>query len=147
MGDLEAEQRRFLRQAIFAVDEIHCTACSASVAAVLQRISGVVAAKASALQHSAEATFDSREADTDMILGALSKAGFPSTLTSVEKLDKDVVVKFRIEGMTCSTCSGAVESVFASIIGVRHASVSLTLQEAKVEFDAELTNEVSYMKY
>lgn len=142
MGDLEGEQRRFLRHAIFAVDGMHCTACSASVAAILQRVPGVVAAKAAALQHSAEATFDSREAEISTLLEALNHAGFPSKVSSVEKLEKDLIVKFRIEGMTCSTCSGAVESVLASIAGVRHASVSLTLQEAKVEFDPDLTNEV-----
>lgn len=36
--------------------------------------------------------------------------------------------RFRIEGMTCSSCSGAVESTLAGLPGVAHAAVSLTLQ-------------------
>jgi copper chaperone CopZ len=47
-----------------------------------------------------------------------------------------------VDCMTCSSCSGAVESALAATQGVKHASVSLTLQEAKVEYDPELTDEV-----
>ncbi|KAI7843072.1 hypothetical protein COHA_003243 [Chlorella ohadii] len=43
--------------------------------------------------------------------------------------------------MTCSSCSGAVESTLAGLPGVAHAAVSLTLQEAKVEFDPQLLDE------
>lgn len=44
--------------------------------------------------------------------------------------------------MTCSSCSAAVEGALAGAPGVRHTAVSLTLQEAKVEYDAEETDEV-----
>jgi Cu+-exporting ATPase len=57
-----------------------------------------------------------------------------------------VVGKFRIEGMTCSTCSGAVESALAAMPGVKRALVSLTLSEAKVEFDPGLTDETALLR-
>lgn len=50
--------------------------------------------------------------------------------------------RFRVEGMTCSSCSAAVESCLAALPGVRHAAVSLTLQEAKVEYEAREVDEV-----
>jgi copper chaperone CopZ len=44
--------------------------------------------------------------------------------------------------MTCGSCSSAVEGALAASPGVHAAVVSLTLQEARVEFDAALTDEV-----
>jgi Cu+-exporting ATPase len=147
MADLEGEQRRFLRRAAFSVDGMHCTACSGSVAAALQRVPGVMAAEAAALNHSAAATFDSRQTTTAVLLSALADAGFPSHVNSETLLQPDTeTVRFRIAGMTCSSCSSAVESALAATPGVRHASVSLTLQEAKVEYDPELANEVELLQ-
>jgi len=143
MADLEGEQRRFLRKAIFAVENMHCTACSVSVESTLRHSPAVVVAQASALHHSAEATYDSREVDAAALVTLLDKAGFPSSITKDEALEPSTqFARFRIEGMTCSTCSGAVESALAGNAGVKHASVSLTLQEARVEYNPDETNEV-----
>lgn len=143
MADLEGEQRRFLRRASFAVEGMHCVACSNAVEETLRRVQGVAAAQASALKHVAEATYDPRTAQLESLRSALSNAGFPAQVTEDVPLQPDTIVsKFRVEAMTCSTCSGAVESALAATQGVKHASVSLTLQEAKVEYDPELTDEV-----
>jgi P-type Cu+ transporter len=141
--DLEGEQRRHLRKATLSVEGMHCTACSGSVEAALRSVPGVATASASALNHSAEATFDERQATSRALETALNSAGFPGRVIKEEVLGQATqVLKFRVEGMTCSTCSGAVESAFAATSGVVHASVSLTLQEAKVEYDPELVSEV-----
>lgn len=50
--------------------------------------------------------------------------------------------RFRVEGMTCSSCSAAVESAVAGLPGVRHAAVSLLQAEARVEYDEGVTDEV-----
>jgi len=147
MADLEGEQRRFLRRAVFSVNGMHCTACSGSVSAALRRVPGVMAAEAAALNHSAAATFDSRQTTTADLLSALDAAGFPSQVNSETLLQPDTeTVRFRISGMTCSSCSGAVESALAATPGVLHASVSLTLQESKVEYDPELATEVELLQ-
>lgn len=50
------------------------------------------------------------------------------------------VVRLRIEGMACAGCSSSIESCLAGIAGVRRAAVSLTLSEARVEYDPALAN-------
>ncbi|KFM25042.1 putative copper-transporting ATPase HMA5 [Auxenochlorella protothecoides] len=50
------------------------------------------------------------------------------------------VVRLRIEGMACAGCSSSIESCLAGIAGVRRTAVSLTLSEARVEYDPALTN-------
>ncbi|KAL4443875.1 hypothetical protein ABPG75_011612 [Micractinium tetrahymenae] len=51
------------------------------------------------------------------------------------------LARFRVEGMTCSSCSAAVESAVAGLPGMRHAAVSLLQAEARVEYEEDLTNE------
>jgi copper ion binding protein len=142
--DLEGEQRRFLRRAVFAVEGMTCAACSGAVETALRTAPGVAAAQASALAHSAEASFDERATTAAALIAAVVDAGFGCTLRSEEALQPPrQLARLRVGGMTCSSCSSAVESALAATPGVRHAVVSLTLQEAKVEFDPEVTNEVS----
>lgn len=47
-----------------------------------------------------------------------------------------VVARFRVQGMTCSTCVGAVEHALAGVRGVRKATVALATAEAEVEYDS-----------
>lgn len=49
-----------------------------------------------------------------------------------------------MEGMTCSSCSAAVESAVAGLPGVRHAAVSLLQGEARVEYEEGTTDEVRW---
>lgn len=48
----------------------------------------------------------------------------------------------QIGGMTCSSCSNAVETALKRVPGVRHAHVALVTQEARVEYDPSLVQEV-----
>lgn len=52
-----------------------------------------------------------------------------------------VVTQLQIGGMTCSSCSNAVETVLKSMPGVRRAHVALVTQEARVEHDPLLIQE------
>ena len=52
------------------------------------------------------------------------------------------VAKLQVLGMHCSACSTAVEKALTGILGVGHATVSLTLQQAEIEYDATLTSVV-----
>src|SRR5205823_4593053 len=45
-----------------------------------------------------------------------------------------VVARFRVQGMTCSTCVSAVEHALAGVRGVRKAAVALATAEAEVEY-------------
>lgn len=143
MADLEGEQGRHLVRAFLAVEGMHCTACSSTVEAALKRLPGVVDAQVSSLNQSGEVTFDRRQAAAADLLQAVEESGFKATLRSEEPLQPSTqLARLRIEGMTCSSCSSAVETALAETVGVRHAVVSLTLQEAKVEFDPEEVEEV-----
>lgn len=143
MGDLEGEQKRFLRRTTLAVEGMHCTSCSLAIEKALNSLEGVVTAQASVLQHSAEATYDPRTVTVAEVMKAITDCGFQAKVVEDVQLQPNYSIsKFRIEGMTCSSCVGAIESALASTQGVIHAAVSLTLQEAKVEYDPNILDEV-----
>ena len=48
----------------------------------------------------------------------------------------------RITGMTCASCSNALEKALKALGGVQSASVALTLEQAEVTFDPSLVTEV-----
>ena len=62
-----------------------------------------------------------------------------STQSCVRRLQ---VAKLEVLGMHCSACSSAVESALGAIQGVQHCAVSLTMQQAEVEYDPVTTSEV-----
>ena len=52
-------------------------------------------------------------------------------------------IRIGIRGMHCSACSTAVETALMAMKGVQHASVSLSLQQAELTYDAALVSEAS----
>ena len=51
----------------------------------------------------------------------------------------------RITGMTCASCSNALEKALKALGGVQSASVALTLEQAEVTFDPSLVTEVGFL--
>ena len=58
---------------------------------------------------------------------------------------KAFVLRPQVGGMTCSSCSSAVETALRRAPGVRRAHVALTTQEARVEYEPLLVREVSVL--
>ena len=53
------------------------------------------------------------------------------------KKSKDMIQKFKVEGMACQHCSGRVETVLKSLPGVTDVKVDLAGAEATVEGDVD----------
>ena len=52
------------------------------------------------------------------------------------------IARITVMGMHCSSCSNAVETALRNIPGVSSAIVSLTMEQAEVEYDSALTSQV-----
>ncbi len=48
---------------------------------------------------------------------------------------------FKIEGMTCSACSAAVERATGKLNGVKKSEVNLAAEKMTIEFDERLINQ------
>ena len=53
------------------------------------------------------------------------------------------VIKIKVTGMHCSSCSTAVQKALSVATGVEKASVSLTLEQAEVVYDPGVVKEVN----
>lgn len=81
--------------------------------------------------------YDSSKLEAQALVETIDDAGFDAELLSDSKASDQPpqVVKLQVFGMTCASCSSAVEGVLLEQKGVKRAGVNLTQGEAEVEFD------------
>lgn len=63
---------------------------------------------------------------------AVEDAGFTAKLLKPEAASSSDKATLRVVGMTCASCSSAVEACLSSLPGVHHASVNLLANIAEV---------------
>ena len=64
---------------------------------------------------------------------AIEMAGFEATIVSSDARVSGDQIVLQIEGMSCSSCSTAVEKALQAIHGVQSASVNLLAGKAEVD--------------
>ena len=93
------------------------SACASTVELGLKNLPGVLSAKVSLLTEAANVRFDERIIGTERLLGAVEEMGFAALLRD-ERATSSVGnhhVRLEVTGMTCSSCSGAVEAALQGI--------------------------------
>jgi Cu+-exporting ATPase len=137
-----------------------CSACCATVEATLGALPGVANAVVSLIQQQARVEYDAatvqpvsalvvmrstegqnhmrraeerRRAWQEELVAAVEGVGFEAKLLGSGNASS---LRLRLGGMTCASCSTAVEQALAAMPGVDAASVSLLTNTAEVEYDA-----------
>lgn len=120
----------------FRVSGMHCSSCSTAVQKALSVTPGVERASVSLTLEQAEVVYDPGLVKEVVLLEAIEDAGFEGEL--MHEADSNCLT-LQIEGMTCSSCSSAVESALRSQKGVVSAAVNLLAGIAEVHFDPDQT--------
>ncbi|MFY9314573.1 MAG: cation transporter [Burkholderiales bacterium] len=68
------------KRVVLDVPGMNCSLCPISVTKALERVPGVLAAKADLATKSAEATYDPDCVTTDALAKAVTNAGYPATI-------------------------------------------------------------------
>jgi periplasmic mercuric ion binding protein len=68
------------RQVVLDVPSMNCALCPISVKKALERVPGVLSAKADLAAKTAEATIDPERASPEALAKAVSSAGYPATI-------------------------------------------------------------------
>ncbi|MFP4172301.1 MAG: heavy metal translocating P-type ATPase [Candidatus Hydrogenedentota bacterium] len=107
-----------------------CAGCAQAVERALGRSPGVEEATVNLATEKARVTYDPEQTERAALVDAVLHAGYsvPERKESTE---------LHIQGMTCAGCASAVESALNNAPGVRSASVNLSTEEARVEYDAD----------
>lgn len=116
----------------FQIEGMTCSACAKAVERVTRKLSGVEESNVNYATEKLNITFNN-ETSVSEIQTAIEKAGYKAISMSVTK-------NFKIEGMTCAACSGAVERVTRKLAGVEESNVNLATEKLKITFDPDVVS-------
>ncbi|KAF7828285.1 putative copper-transporting ATPase HMA5 [Senna tora] len=128
-------------KALFSVTGMTCAACAGSVEKGIKRLPGIREALVDVLNNRALVHFYPSLVNEETIREAIEDVGFKATLLRDEMNERSVqVCRITIAGMTCTSCSSAVESNLQAIPGVLKAQVALATEEAEVHYNPNIVS-------
>jgi len=119
--------------------------CTRSVETALSAMDGVSSVNVSLPFNSAHIEFDPSKVAYDDILSTIEDIGYevvPQSPTSedvAEAQSMKAIVEFIVSGMTCSMCTQSVMKTLELVHGVESVVVTLSTNQARVEFDSSMT--------
>jgi len=127
------------------IEGMHCASCSQAVERALQAVVGVEHASVNLLTERATVEHNGTVSASDLV-DAVAAAGFQAHPEAETRS-----VELQIEGMTCASCSQAVERALAQVEGVDEVRVNLATERATIHAKnvsiAELTETVRHSGY
>ena len=114
----------------YRVTGMTCSACGKAAERAVKKIEGVSSQSVNMATEKIEIEYDSTKVNFEELSNAISKAGY--------NLIEDIVYKnidLKIGGMTCASCSKAVERVVKKLDGVQSVSVNLATEKATISYD------------
>jgi len=111
------------------IEGMHCASCTQAVERALLGVEGVQSAAVHLLTEQATIEHDER-ASTEQLVEAAAAAGYQADAACSDRR-----IDVEIAGMTCVSCSSAVERALAQVNGVQSVAVSLTSERASLVVD------------
>ncbi|KAJ6264529.1 hypothetical protein Dda_0676 [Drechslerella dactyloides] len=126
-----------------SVEGMTCGSCTSAVEKGFADVPGIVSVDVSLMMNRAVVVHDATKVSTKTILETIEDRGFDASLiSSVESKPKPVAQPttstIGIEGMTCGSCTSAVEKALSENKGVTSVQVSLVMNRAVVQHDPEI---------
>ncbi|KAK3830285.1 MAG: hypothetical protein J3R72DRAFT_456113 [Linnemannia gamsii] len=121
-----------VKSAQLSIQGMTCASCVASIEKSLKTAPGLVSIKVALLAERATIEYIEGETSPREIADLIDDIGFEASPIAEKRQDQ---VDLQVFGMTCASCVNSIEGELRKTPGIISASVSLTLQAAKVEFD------------
>ncbi len=112
------------------IEGMTCASCVGRVEKALRAVEGVASASVNLATERADVVF-SNASSAGAVVKALKEAGYGATTRSMD---------LAIEGMTCASCVGRIETALKAVPGVVDATVNLATEKASVRYFAGATN-------
>jgi P-type Cu+ transporter len=118
-----------MNQSTYTVSGMTCASCSAAVTRALKKVDGVETADVNLTTEKVTLSL-SKELSFETLKDAVEKAGY-----GLEEIRHDRSTVLAIDGMTCASCSAAVERALKKQPGVSSVSVNLATNKATLVYD------------
>ncbi len=119
-----------MTQTVLKINGMTCAACAAASERAVKKLAGVAEASVNFSTEKLHIKFEDGVLSIDEIKTAVAKAGYEAVDDVAEKQ-----VTIPVGGMTCASCSAAVERALRKVGGVAEASVNLATEKAHVRYD------------
>ncbi|MEN6637139.1 MAG: heavy metal translocating P-type ATPase [Clostridiaceae bacterium] len=119
-----------MKEQNYQVTGMTCSACSAAVQRAVGKMEGVDHAEVNLATETLRVQFDEAKVDFDKLQAAVTRAGYGLEAPQVLKH-----AELGVEGMTCASCSSAVERALKKLDGVSEPSVNLATNRATFSYD------------
>lgn len=119
-----------MKEQSYQVTGMTCSACSAAVQRAVGKLDGVDHAEVNLATETLRVQFDESQVDFDKLKDAVEHAGYGLVEPQVLKR-----AELGVDGMTCASCSSAVERELKKLDGVSEASVNLATNRAAFSYD------------
>ena len=114
----------------YKVTGMTCSACSAAVQRTVTKMEGVSSAEVNLATETLRVQYDENRLGFDDIQATVENAGYGLVAPQVSKH-----AELGVEGMTCASCSAAVERALKKLDGVSDPSVNLATNRAAFSYD------------
>jgi Cu+-exporting ATPase len=129
-----------MERAVVGIEGMVCQSCVSNISSNLGKMEGVKNISVSLTDKNASITYDRGLLSVEQLCGAIEELGFGASCEEMaagagEEEGEGVKKCFvRIEGMTCHSCVGLIESVVGDLGGVVSVTVTLATKEGVVEY-------------
>lgn len=113
------------------ITDMSCASCAQTVEKALNKADGVSEAQVNFAAEKAYVTFDPQQNSRAKLIEVIKNSGY-SVKEEKEK------ISFSIDGMTCASCSAAVEKALNKSEGVYQANVNIATEKGSVEYNPEI---------
>ncbi len=110
------------------IEGMTCASCAKAVERTTKKLDGVEDSNVNLATEKLSISFNEEILSLEDIQAAIEKAGYKAITETVSKTIK-------VEGMTCASCSNAVERVTRKLDGVVESNVNLATEKLSISYD------------
>jgi Cu+-exporting ATPase len=113
------------------ITDMSCASCAQAVEKALNKAEGVTEAQVNFAAEKAYITFDPAQSSREQLIEVVKNSGYGVK-------EEKAKTSFKIGGMTCASCSAAVEKALNKSEGIYEANVNIATEKGSVEYNPEV---------
>ncbi len=143
-GETAAPEIKFAEGYKINITGMTCSSCAGRIETALNEAEGIEEASVNLALENATINYDPAKISAEEIKKIVADTGYGAE--EVKKPGAGGHATLDITGMTCSSCSGRIETALNAAPGVSSATVNLAIENATIDFDPTVTSAAALVK-